>query len=82
MLSICIVATISFMSCSSDDDDDENNDAGDGCQICEAYQVQGNTIPQQDVCEDEDGTAIVNGIDTDVDFSEYIQALEFVTDCD
>lgn len=48
---------------------------------CAVYQMQGVTVPAQEVCEADNGNAVVNGVEGNVSFDTYITTMEMVTTC-
>jgi len=68
ILSLAILAAVTFAACSGDDNNDNNANAG--CLTC-TLTVEGTT--DSDVICNVDGTAVEDGDDTEVDFEDYIQ---------
>ena len=64
-----------------EEEEEEEEEAGE-CVTCAEYTFQGNTIPATDVCELENGNAVVSGIDLGISFSQYIATQEPFTSCD
>ena len=59
-----------------------NPGGGGGCVTCDAYEMGGISVPAEEVCESDEGTAVIGGEDTGMPYDQYIQAQEIVTDCD
>jgi hypothetical protein len=51
------------------------------CVTCAAYEIQGQQMPEMEICENEAGNAVVSGIDTGMAFATYVQTIEMVTSC-
>lgn len=70
-----VVAT----SCKKDDD------GGNTCQTCAAFDIEINgqtvTTPAIEVCEGDNGNAVVDGTDSGQNYVDYIEAYELFTDC-
>jgi hypothetical protein len=79
ILTLAIIAAISFTSCSSTDD---ANDPISDCVTCAAYQIAGIDVPAVEVCEGENGNAFVQGVDTTVAYATYISTLQQLTTCE
>jgi len=62
--------------------DNGNPDENTNCVTCASYTIQGQTMPAQEVCEDADGNAVVNGQSMPVTYDQYIQTAEMMTTCD
>jgi len=77
-----LVVGVAFVACKKDDG---GGNTDDGCQTCASYELEVNgqttTVPEVEVCELANGNAEVNGQDTGIDFSDYIDGLEFFTTC-
>ena len=61
--------------------EENQNPVGD-CLTCAAYEFNGQAMPETEVCESENATAIVNGMDTGVSFAQYVDAQEMFTTCE
>lgn len=79
ILSVAVFALV-LTSCSSDDN---NNN---GCQTCAAFEIEVNgvsqTSPAIEVCEGENGNAVVTNVDTGQPFAAYIASIELITPCE
>ena len=60
ILSITVLAGITFAACSSDDDSVKSN-----CVQCDFEEAS-------EVCEGDNGNAYVNGVDTQQGFNDYV----------
>lgn len=65
-----------------DPDPDPDPDPTDECVTCAAFQMGGQTMPAVEVCEGENGNAIVMDQDTGMSFDDYIAGLEMMTTCE
>lgn len=77
LFSALILGLVFTTSCNKDDD----GGGDDGCQTCDGYTIEGIDFPEQRVCEDDNGNAVVDGQDTGTDYDQYIEALETFTNC-
>ncbi|OIQ16256.1 MAG: hypothetical protein BM557_10315 [Flavobacterium sp. MedPE-SWcel] len=60
---------------------DNDTSPATNCVTCAEYTVQGQTVPAFEVCEGDNGNAVVGGIDSGVAYSTAIQGYELLTDC-
>lgn len=65
-----------------DPDPDPDPDPTDECVTCAAFQMGGQTMPAVEVCEGENGNAIVNDMDMGMSFAQYIELQEMMTTCE
>ena len=61
--------------------EENQNPVGD-CVTCAAFEMGGQTMPEMEVCEGENGHAIVMGTDTGMSYAQYIEAQEMFTTCE
>jgi hypothetical protein len=69
ILSIALLAGMTFVACS--DDNDELIVAYAGCQICEIEYQEEFGVQDYEVCEDKDGYAYVNNANTNILAEQY-----------
>ena len=82
LFALTLMASVGIVSCSSDDDSGSDDDMnGQNCVICAATEIQGQMIPESEVCEGENGNAFSNGIDLTIPFDEFIDLQETFTTC-
>lgn len=65
ILSALFLSGMTLFACSSDDDNGNNNN--DNCVPCASE-------ASDEVCEGENGNAYINGIDTQQDFNDFVEA--------
>lgn len=80
LLAVALLAGMTFVACSSDDDGGSNNN-NSNCVTCDSYEILGQTVPEMEICEGENGNAFIDGEDTGEDFDTYVSGYEMLTDC-
>ncbi|MFD2601128.1 hypothetical protein [Flavobacterium suzhouense] len=78
ILSMALLAGMTFVACSDDDGDKKSNS---NCVTCDAYTIQGVTAPEQTICKGENGNAFINNQDTGMSYTSAVEAMEMMTDC-
>jgi len=69
--------SLGFTSCGDDEDSSDPE-----CVVCEGIEANGLATPDFEICEGENGNALLSGIDTGIDFQTYVDSQALVTTCE
>ncbi|MFP9115585.1 hypothetical protein ACLI1A_16720 [Flavobacterium sp. RHBU_3] len=53
----------------------------ENCVTCASYPLNGQTIPEMEICQGENGNAYVGGQDTGIIFNTYVATMQQATTC-
>lgn len=70
ILTVALLAGMTFVACSSDDD---NNNSIGSCVTCEAYSFGGVSIPEEEYCRED--------FENQAQYEQFVNAQEQVTNC-